>query len=327
MQTIGTIQSYLELNQLSSYSSRDIGWITGVYTSLGLILGIQIGPLFDVYGPRFMGPVGIVVYIPMFFILGECTRYWHFMLCLGILGGMGAGVISTIGVAIIGKWFVRRRGLAMGIALCGSSVGGVVMPLMLRQLLPALGWQWSMRILGSIVAAVLVAGTFCLQPFPQQEGLLQVSETHRRKRAALNFMALTSGTFTLVTVGIFALEFAIFGVFGLLPTYATAAHFSPDTGFTLVAIANGCSCFGRLLPGMAGDYFGHYNVLLFMIICTAIFTGAVLVPYGSSSLTALYAFSALWGFGSGSFISLTPGMWLPPALCEFSQPSTWSSKL
>ncbi|KAK2015700.1 MFS general substrate transporter [Colletotrichum eremochloae] len=304
MQSIGTIQSHLELNQLSSYSSRDVGWITGAFTSLALFLGIQIGPMFDAYGPRVLGPVGCIVYIPTFFVLAECRVYWHFMLVLGVWGGTGAAILSMVGVGVIGKWFVRRRGLAMGIALCGSSLGGVVLPLTLRSLLPRLGWAWAMRSLAFILAAVMIAGAACLQQsMPVVEA---ASENRRRKRVALNFMALTSGTFTFVTIGLFALEFAAFGVFSLLPTYATAANFPSDTGFGLVAVANAMSTAGRLLPGLAGDHFGHFNILLAMILVTATFTGAILVPFGSSSLGALYAFSALWGFGSGSFISLTP---------------------
>ncbi|KUI53623.1 putative transporter MCH4 [Cytospora mali] len=237
--------------------------------------------------------------------MAECTQYWHFMLVVGIWGGTGAGILSTIGVAVIGKWFVRRRGLAMGIAICGSSIGGIVMPLMLRKLLPSLGWVWSIRILGFLITAVLIAGSICLNhPLPEQPS--EESEQHRRRKVALNFMALTSGPFTFVTIGISALEFAIFGVFGLLPTYATMANFPASTGYVLVAIANGASTCGRLLPGLAGDYFGHFNVLLFMVLCATIFTGAILVPYGTNSLEALYAFAGLWGFSSGSFTSLTP---------------------
>ncbi|KUI69371.1 putative transporter MCH4 [Cytospora mali] len=305
MQTIGTVQSYLEQHQLSKGSTADIGWITGVYTALALFLGIQFGPLFDYYGPRLLGPIGCLFYIPVFFVMAECTQYWHFMLVVGLWGGTGAGILSTIGVAVIGKWFVRRRGLAMGIALCGSSIGGIVMPLMLRKLLPSLGWVWSIRILGFLITAVLIFGSICLNhPLPEQPS--EESEQHRRRKVALNFMALTSGTFTFVTIGISALEFAIFGVFGLLPTYATMANFPASTGYVLVAIANGASTCGRLLPGLAGDYFGHFNVLLFMVLCATIFTGAILVPYGTNSLEALYAFAGLWGFSSGSFTSLTP---------------------
>lgn len=307
MQSIGTIQSYLQLHQLSSYTTGQIGWVTGVYTALALVLGIQIGPLFDAFGPIILGPFGCAIYIPVFFVMAECTQYWHFMLTLGIWGGTGAAIISTIGVAVIGKWFVRRRGLAMGIALCGSSIGGIVMPLMLRQLLPSIGWKWSMRVLGILIAAVLIAGSICLQqPLPQRPET-QASEMRRRKRVALNFIALTSGTFTMVTIGISALEFAMFSMSGLLPTYAEVANFPSETGYVLVALLNGLSCFGRIIPGILGDHLGHFNVLICMILCTSIVTAAIFIPFGSTSLGALYAFSALWGFGSGSFISLTPG--------------------
>lgn len=307
MQTIGTIQSYLQLHQLSSYTTGQIGWVTGVYTALALFLGIQIGPVFDAFGSQLLGPLGCAIYIPVFFVMAECTQYWHFMLTLGIWGGFGAAIISTIGVSAIGKWFVRRRGLAMGVALCGSSIGGIVMPLMLRNLLPTMGWKWSIRALGFLVAAVLIAGSICLQqPLPQRPAS-QASETHRRRRVALNFIALTSGTFAFITIGIFSLEFAIFSMTGLLPTYATVANFPPDTGFVLVALMNALSSLGRLLPGVAGDHLGHFNVLICMVLITATVTAAIFIPFGSTSLKALYAFSALWGFGSGSFISLTPG--------------------
>ncbi|KAI1495755.1 riboflavin transporter MCH5 [Biscogniauxia marginata] len=303
IQSIGNIQSYLELNQLSAYTSRDVGWIVGVFTSLALLFGIQIGPLFDVYGPKILGPVGCAIYIPVFFVLAECTKYWHFMLVLGVWGGIGAAILSTVGVAIVGKLFIRRRGLAMGVALSGSTIGAIVMSLLLRDLFPKLGWTRSIRILAFIISAVTIGGMFCLQqPLPRRESL---PGRHHRPMAVLDFRALKSGTFIFVTIGLSALEFAIFGVYSLLPAYASKAGLGTDVGFMLLAIVNATGTAGRCLPGLAGDFFGHFNVLLCMILCTAVLTAAILVPFGTS-LAVLYTFSALWGFGSGSFISLAP---------------------
>jgi MFS family permease len=142
MQSVGTVQSYLQLIQLSAYSSRDLGWISEIFTSLALFLGIQCGPLMDAYGTKFLAPISVVVYVQVFFILGECTEYWHFMLCLGGLGGIGGALTGTVAVAVTGKLFNtnRRKGLAMGIALTGSSFGGVTISMILRSLLPRLGW-------------------------------------------------------------------------------------------------------------------------------------------------------------------------------------------
>lgn len=302
MQTLGTIQAYLELHQLASYTSRDIGWIAGVFTSLALFLGIQIGPIFDAYGDGVLAPVGCIIYIPVFLLLAQCQEYWQFMLTLGVLGGVGAGILSVVGVGVIGKCFTRRRGLAMGCALTGSSIGGVVMPLMLRSLLPNLGWAWSMRIVAFLMAAALLGGVMCLRALSSKRR----QSVTRYRGIALNFSMFTSRSFLFVTLGITALEFAVFGMFSLLPTYAIKSSFSSDTGFLLLAIANATSSVGRLVPGLASDKVGHFNMLLCMVLFTAIGTAAILVPFGSSSLGAIYAFSAIWGFGSGSFLSLSP---------------------
>ncbi|KAL0936108.1 MFS monocarboxylate [Colletotrichum truncatum] len=305
MQSVGTVQSYLQLNQLSSFSARDLGWISGIFTSLGLLLGIQAGPLMDAYGTKLLAPISAATMVPVFFLLGECKEYWHFILCLGVLGGIGGALSSTVALAVIGKLFNRRRGLAMGIALSGSSFGGVTLSMMFRSLLPKLGWQWAMRAAGFLVLGVMFLGVLCFLPYPS---LVTSSSSAPvgRKAATLNFSAFKSPPFDFMTMGLFLLEFVLFGITGLLPTFAIAAGFPSNVGFSLIAILNGCSCLGRIASGIAGDRFGHLNVLLFMIIFTVIFTTVVLVPFGTKYIGALYTFSALWGFGSGSFLSITP---------------------
>ncbi|TEA14925.1 Riboflavin transporter MCH5 [Colletotrichum sidae] len=305
MQSVGTLQSHLQLNQLSTYSARDLGWISGLFTSLGLLLGIQAGPLVDAYGTRLLAPVSAALLVPVFFILGECSEYWHFILCLGVLGGVGGALTSTVAMAVMGKLFSRRRGLAMGIALSGSSFGGVTLSLMFRSLLPRLGWKWAMRATGFMVLGIMVLGVLCFLPYP---GLTSSSSSAPvgRKGAALNFAAFRSPSFDFMTMGLVLLEFVLFGITGLLPTFAIAAGFPSDVGFSLIAILNGCSCLGRISAGIAGDRLGHLNVLLFMIVFTVAFTAIIFVPFGTKYIGALYAFAALWGIGSGSFLSITP---------------------
>lgn len=50
--SVGLFQAYWQTHQLSAYTTRDIGWISAVNVFLNLFLGVQIGPLFDRYGPR-----------------------------------------------------------------------------------------------------------------------------------------------------------------------------------------------------------------------------------------------------------------------------------
>lgn len=307
MQSVGTVQAYLSFHQLSRYSASDVGWITGLYQFLALLLGIQTGPLMDRYGPRLLGPASTGLIVLMFFFLAECTNYWQFMLCFGVLGGLGAAIASNMAISSISKLFVRQRGLAMGVAFVGSSVGGVIFPFMLRQTLSSIGWKWSCRVLGFVVLGVMVTGCVALLPFRRLTSSIHVPQAqHKKTSAVINLVAFKSKPFIFVTVGFFLLEFAISGISGLLPTLAVAAGFKSDMGYALIAILNGCSCFGRVLPGFVGDRVGHFDVFLLMILITVSFTGAMFVPFGSKSAGVLYAFAALWGFGSGSFVSMTP---------------------
>lgn len=263
--------------------------------------------MIDSYGPRRLAPLAAAILIPMYFALAECKVYWHFMLCLGILGGIGAAFGSMVAITSIGKSFVKRRGLAMGIALSGASCGGVIFPLLLRWILEPLGWRWSFRIIGFMVTMFMGTGIICFFQSTTSNSSSVTTRKGSSKHTAMSFAAFRSGPFSFIAGGMFLFELAIFGISGLLPTFAAAAGTSASTGFILIAVLNSCSAVGRVLPGLAGDRFGHFDVFLLMALVTAILTGVIFVPFGSTSVGVLYGFAALWGFGSGSWLSIMPG--------------------
>lgn len=60
MNTVGTFQAYLSTHQLAHYSPSSIGWIFSLYVFLAFFCGIQIGPVFDAKGPRWLVAAGTV---------------------------------------------------------------------------------------------------------------------------------------------------------------------------------------------------------------------------------------------------------------------------
>ncbi|XEU97426.1 hypothetical protein FSHL1_002712 [Fusarium sambucinum] len=327
-QSIGTFQAYLQENQLSDYASRDIGWISGLYTALTLLLGIQAGPVVDRYSPMILAPIAIALMIPMFFILAECSKYWHFMLCLGILGGIGGAFTSTIALSIVEKLFTRLRGLAIGAALTGSAFGGVIIPFMLRELFPRWGYAWTVRCLGILMTSLLIPGCLCYLPYMKIYDLHLRSQKTRdteehptdlearasfdefieepKSTSIVSFSAFLSRSFSAIAAAFVFLEFVIFGVSGNLPTLSFRAGNPVETGYNLIAIINGVGCVGRIASGLLGDRYGHCNVLIIAILLTAIGMGGSLLPFGTTRVNALYAFAAIWGMGSGFFSSLIP---------------------
>ncbi|KAJ5689580.1 hypothetical protein N7462_003972 [Penicillium macrosclerotiorum] len=71
MSTVGVLQSYWEIHQLREYSSSTIGWISSAFVFLNLLLSVQVGPLFDRYGPRWIMVVGSVLYVLSIVLLGS----------------------------------------------------------------------------------------------------------------------------------------------------------------------------------------------------------------------------------------------------------------
>jgi len=90
-----------------------------------------------------------------------------------------------------------------------------------------------------------------------------------------------------------------------LTTYALASGISPAYSYQLLAILNAGSVLGRWLPGYVSDHLGRFNTMLFTVtLCVASTLALWLPARGGVGLTTAYA--AVFGFASGSNISLTP---------------------
>lgn len=302
MISIGTLQDYWRYHQLKDYTPRDIGWIPSVFVYLALGLGVWVGPLFDRYGPRVLTIVGSIMYIIAIFALAECKKYWHFMLCLGVVGGVSAALITTAGLAAVSHWFDRRRGLATGMAMMGNSIGGTIIPLILRAAFPRYGWAWSIRILGFTIVGFLIIGNI----FVKGRLTPKRPSVGEKKASMMSFHLFADPGFTFLTITVFGIEIVLFGALGILPTYASTQGYSPETGFYLISVMNGISCLGRFFPGFLSDYAGRFNTLLLMLFLTLVVMLVLWLPFGATSLPALYAFAALFGFGTGSWMALVP---------------------
>jgi MFS family permease len=131
--------------------------------------------------------------------------------------------------------------------------------------------------------------------------------TAAKSKAIISLSILGDLRLSLFTVSVFGFEVVLVAGLGILPTYATlSTNFPPNTGFYLISVLNGVSCLGRIFPGYLADKIGRFNTLFIMIVFTLICMLAIWLPIGDTSLPALYCFAALFGFGTGSWMALTP---------------------
>lgn len=66
-------------------------------------------------------------------------------------------------MGVIGHWFHKRRGLVLGITALGSSTGGTIFPILSRNLIPIIGFKWTIRIIGFVVLAALTVTNLTIE--------------------------------------------------------------------------------------------------------------------------------------------------------------------
>lgn len=144
----GVFQEYYSTHQLAGQSATAISWIGSIQLCFCPLLGCISGPLFDAGYLKHLIIVGGSLYVFCMMMTSIATEYWQILLAHGIGVGLGMGLIFSPSVGTLSHHFAksRYRTLAYGCQASGSAVAGVIVPIMLRFLFPAVGFGWGMRI-------------------------------------------------------------------------------------------------------------------------------------------------------------------------------------
>jgi MFS family permease len=127
------------------------------------------------------------------FMASLSTQYWQLFLAQGVCLGLGNGCLFCPIVSLVSTYFSTKRSLAIGIVACGSATGGLVFPAMVQQLLPKVGFGWTLRAVGFVQMVCLVLCIiFAKQRLPP-----------RRAGPIVEWAAFTELPYSLFAAGIF----------------------------------------------------------------------------------------------------------------------------
>lgn len=220
-----------------------------------------------------------------------CKQYYQFMLAQGVLGGISMGMSMAPAMAATGQYFQKKRGAAIGLAVAGSSLGGVIFPIALSKMVynESLGFGWSIRILGFIMLAVLGPACFAIRArLPPRVSSFFLLAAFKE----ITYVSLLGASF-LVVMGVFM-------PFFYLPSFAIEKGMSTQLASYIVSILNGASFFGRVIPGVLGDKLGRLNAFAAAAFASGIL---ILCMQAINSNAGIIVFSALYGFCSGAIVS------------------------
>ncbi|KAH8591281.1 major facilitator superfamily domain-containing protein, partial [Bisporella sp. PMI_857] len=289
--SVGVFMEYYQNHQLKDENPSDIAWIGSIQIFIlfgGSLFG---GPLFDRYGAKVIWPPA-AVYIFSVLMTSLCHELWQFMLVQGILGGIAMGLTMGPAMAAVGQYFYKKRGAAMGLAIAGSSIGGVVFPIALSKMLysSSLGFGWTIRVLGFLMLGLMIPACLAIRArLPPRNGTFFLLEAFKLK------------LYVAIIVAAFFLLIGLFTPFFYIPTYAVQHGMSSQLAAYLSSILNGASFAGRVIPGILADRLGALN----MLMVAGISSGILIFCWQSITTNAgIIVFSLLYGFFSGAIVSL-----------------------
>ncbi|KAJ1998372.1 hypothetical protein GGI04_005029 [Coemansia thaxteri] len=291
----GVYQQHYQINEFPNTTTTLISWVGTVQFLVMCVGGVFSGFLCEHFDTRVLNAVGAVI-MGVAFIAGSfCKTVEMLMLTQGLLYGLGASFPFVAGTSIPSQWFTKRRGLATGIALSGSGLGGMWMTSATQSLIDSLGRPWAMRVTG-IVACVAV---LAVSPW------MRVRLVPSRSEKIIDWSLLRDIRFNLFMA---AMVFAIatyFGPFYQIPSYSVVVlHKSESWGSNMDTLMNGLSVLGRLSVGFLADFFGPLNLLILNTVLAAASLLVLWVPF--NSVGTLIAVDLLFGFAIGGIVSVIP---------------------
>ncbi|KAI8984450.1 major facilitator superfamily domain-containing protein [Mycotypha africana] len=211
--------------------------------------------------------------------------------------GLGASFVSLPCIGAPQQWFSERRGLAIGLAMSGSGIGGLVINNISIALIRSLGYRWALRIVGIIVFVFLVFASFVVRPFGD------VVKTGGGRKL-FNWYLFKNPMFSVLFAHGVITTFGYMTPFFLLPSHANALGLNPWIGANLSAIMSAINAVARVFTGHMGDRLGRFNSLFICTFLAGIMCFAVWVNVHNAA--SLWAFAVLYGFCGGGYIALFP---------------------
>jgi MFS family permease len=243
----------------------------------GTVLTPFIGAMMDRFGPRWVVPTGAVTVAAGLSLATLSSEPWHLYATLGFLVVGGSILMSYIGHSMfLPMWFVRRRGLAIGIAFSGVGVGSIVLFPLVQDLIDGAGWRQACLMLAILLVVVLVPLNFLLQrQRPEQLGLEPDGDGGRdadgnvrppldtvvdREWAATDWTlgkAVRTGRFWLVMLGYFGGLYAWYGVQVHQTQYLIAIGIPSGTAALALGLVGFSAILGQIWIGHLSDRIGR----------------------------------------------------------------------
>ena len=295
--------------------------VYGLAPALTFLLAGFLSPvagfLLQKYNARRMMLIGCVILGAGLIIYSQANSPIKVYLAHALLGTSLGFVGVLVSTVLVSNWFIKKRGMALGIVLTGTSFGGALIPMIATPLIQNYGWRTAMLLLSLLILVVLLpAIIFLVKNRPSDLNLLPDGETNlestedksaiRNPKSAIGMTleeALGTPMFWIFSICAALIFYAIFVVSQQLTLYLQSPKigFTPPQASSVQSLLFGLAIIGKFLFGWLADRFPPNRVML--ISATTMFLSTLAFLYFNAQ--TVYVFAALFGLNyGGTFVLL-----------------------
>jgi MFS family permease len=299
------------------------GWsrsVVSLAASINLLVyasgGIVSGKLLDRIAPRWIATIGAVVGATGFFLCTGAKSPLEFYFAYGLLCGFGSSWTGSVTMnTSVGKWFTRKRGLAIGISSMGISFGTITLTSTTAFLMEHFPWRVGFLFIGValLIPGILIAQLLLHRTIPEAYGLMPdgeplgaegdrgfasdpapISAVHIRGDSRFWILAFCHGT----------------AVMAALSAYVHQVPYAIENGIVKIAAAASLGAIG--FAGLLGQFFfgwisdrigdPKYSAALGYLFMAA----GMAILLQTRTVEMLFLYAVVFGFGVGCLGPLLP---------------------
>lgn len=143
-----------------------------VVSGVSAILSPLLGTLMDRTSLRRLMMIGALCMGAGYFALSFAQTFMHVLIVYGVLIAPANVLLGPVAVTVLlSRWFAARRGTALGIAIAGVAMGGIVFPPMIQAFIGNFPWREGLRMFACVLLAVTLGATMFVINRPSDRGL------------------------------------------------------------------------------------------------------------------------------------------------------------
>jgi MFS transporter, OFA family, oxalate/formate antiporter len=293
--------------------------IFSIYMVLCGIFGVAGGWALDRFGPRKVATAMCLITGASLLISSRVQAAWQLYFTYSFLLAIGTGALFSIVNTTTTRWFLRKRGLAVGITSAAGSIGEVILAPLTTYLIAHFDWRTSFLILGVMVWVVLIPVSQLMKRDPRDVGLLpdgtEASTGHGKKvihgRADDEGLTLSQAwkvrEFWYLILTWLLLSFSVHLVLTHAVPHATDLGISALNAALIISLVGAGSIVGRLIEGRLSDTLGRKPLAL---SSAALMVLALISLIFIKDLWMFLLFGVVFGYawgGLGSQVTLLIG--------------------